>query len=99
MNAQSVELVVCDTHPALAGHFPHDPIVPAAWLLTLVAQACRESLGVTKLAGLRSARFRAPLRPDIAFVIEVEHQGEASIRFRLLAADVRIADGVIEVGA
>ncbi len=56
-NACVREFVVPATHPALPGHFPGRPIVPAAWLLTLVDDGV--SRGVGQHAGVDPPRPRA----------------------------------------
>jgi 3-hydroxymyristoyl/3-hydroxydecanoyl-(acyl carrier protein) dehydratase len=88
--------IVPASHPALAGHFPGRPIVPAAWLLTLVEEACRERFGdETRVCGIVHARFRAPLAPDTPFAIELERGAEGRIAFRCVAGAMRVADGVL----
>lgn len=88
--------MVPSSHPALAGHFPGRPIVPAAWLLTLVEEACRERFGdETRVCGVLHARFRAPLAPDTPFAIELERDAEGRIAFRCVTGATRLADGVL----
>lgn len=84
------------SHAALAGHFPGHPIVPAAWLLTLVEVACREAFGAARrICGIVHARFRAPLAPDTLLAIELEQREDGSIAFRCLSGTTRLADGVL----
>ncbi len=56
-------------HPALAGHFPGDPIVPGVTLLARVADALRARFPQHLPGELRHARFLAPLRPGEPFVV------------------------------
>ena len=73
-------------HPALAGHFPGNPIVPGVVLLERVAAALRAWRGV-RIEKL-DAKFVQPLLPGEDATIEL--QAEAGcIRFA-----VRRADGV-----
>ena len=94
------DFVVPAWHPALAGHFPGRPIVPAAWLMVLVADACKAAFGdaalVTRIA---SARFRAPLLPDTPLHVELGGEPPDRVAFACVAGDVRIADGMVAVGA
>ena len=92
------EVVVPAAHPALPGHFPGRPIVPAAWILTLVTAACRDAwhCGSTSLH-LQRARFRAPLAPETRVRIELQRVDETSITFSCRHADVRIADGTFVI--
>ena len=66
-------------HPALAGHFPGDPVVPGVTLLARVAEALRVRFPDSVPAELLHARFRSPLRPGEAFAIEANEQGGRAI--------------------
>ncbi|HEX5952363.1 MAG TPA: hydroxymyristoyl-ACP dehydratase [Rhodanobacteraceae bacterium] len=74
------------SHPALAGHFPGDPVVPGVVLLERVAAALRRWRGerVEKL----DAKFVQPLLPGEDAMIELRADA-GCIRFA-----VRRADGV-----
>ena len=50
-------------HPSLDGHFPDNPIVPAVTILAEVSVWVEAESG-RPVAGVKSARFRAALRPD-----------------------------------
>ena len=65
-------------HPALSGHFPHNPVVPGAVLLSYLAQhACQQGV---PLAGLRRCKFLQILKPQQPFSIELDGQtGKFSI--------------------
>jgi 3-hydroxymyristoyl/3-hydroxydecanoyl-(acyl carrier protein) dehydratase len=98
MRSGEREANVPASHPALPGHFPDAPIVPAAWQLTLVEGVCRDVLGADiRVAGLASARFRAPWRPDARVTITVFETSPSRVRFVVEAPDVRLADGVLVV--
>ena len=89
------EVEIPATHPALPGHFPGRPIVPAAWLLTLVTAACREAWDTRAPLKLERARFRAPLVPGATLRIELERRDAGSIAFVCTHDHVRIADGTL----
>jgi 3-hydroxymyristoyl/3-hydroxydecanoyl-(acyl carrier protein) dehydratase len=81
-------------HPALAGHFPGNPVVPAVVVLERVAAALRTWRGerVEKL----DAKFVQPLLPDEDAVIEL-HAESARIRFSVTRADgVALARGTLQ---
>jgi 3-hydroxymyristoyl/3-hydroxydecanoyl-(acyl carrier protein) dehydratase len=73
-------------HPALAGHFPGNPIVPGVVVLERVAAALRAWRGgrVEKL----DAKFVQPLLPGEDAMIELQAEA-ACVRFA-----VRRVDGV-----
>ena len=86
------------SHPALPGHFPDAPIVPAAWQLTLVEQACRDVLGADlRIVGVASARFRAPWLPGVGITITVSRTAPSRRAVRRRCRDDRVADGVLIV--
>jgi 3-hydroxymyristoyl/3-hydroxydecanoyl-(acyl carrier protein) dehydratase len=82
------------THPALAGHFPGNPVVPAVVVLERVAAALRAWRGerVEKL----EAKFVQPLLPDEDAVIDL-HAESARIRFTVTRSDgVALARGTLQ---
>ena len=64
--------VVLDNHPAIAGHFPGNPIVPGVVILSHVTNAIRQQLPDIVLGTLLSMRFYVPLRPDRPFHVRTE---------------------------
>ena len=90
-----VELAVPASHPSLPGHFAGRPIVPAAWILTLVDAACREAFPGIALTEIAYARFRAPLLPGRPLRVELDRGEDGRIAFRCTSAGQRIADGVV----
>lgn len=82
------------SHPALAGHFPGNPVVPGVVVLERVAAALRAWRGerVEKL----DAKFVQPLLPGEDAVIELEAEA-ACIRFAVRRADgVPLARGTLQ---
>ena len=56
-------------HPSLAGHFPGAPIVPGVVVLDEVAAALAEWRKESRLTGVTSVKFIAPIKPGQSFVI------------------------------
>ena len=97
MNRSEPRCIPAD-HPALAGHFPGDPIVPGVVLLEDIMQALAETGGDYRLRGIPLVKFIAPLKPGQAFTLEWTFFTEGQVRFRCLFADGRlIAQGQLEV--
>ena len=69
-------------HPASQGHFPGNPIIPGAVLLSETLQAIEASVG-TRLAPFRitSAKFLHPTRPGTRLEIEFSRTALGEIRF------------------
>ena len=83
-------------HPALAGHFPGNPVVPGVVLLERVAAALRAWRGerVEKI----DAKFLQPLLSGERAMIEL-HAAAAGVRFTVTRADgVPLARGTLQAG-
>jgi 3-hydroxymyristoyl/3-hydroxydecanoyl-(acyl carrier protein) dehydratase len=88
---------IAASHPALAGHFPGDPVVPGALLLARVARAAAK-LADAPLAGVPAVKFHAPLRPGERFEVELARSAGALVEFRVLRGDTKIASGSLRFG-
>ena len=86
--------IVPSEHPALAGHFPGNPIVPGVVLLDEVANALKLSRPDIHLSGMPSVKFLSPLLPgepcDIIFTEGRNH----TIKFECRSGERIIANGI-----
>jgi len=86
--------------PAFEGHFPDDPVVPAAVQLDVVAGLVRERAREPRaLRAVSHARFLEPLRPGDPVEVSVGPPTAAGRRSFALARDGRtLARGTLDWG-
>jgi acyl-coenzyme A synthetase/AMP-(fatty) acid ligase len=65
-------VTISPDHPAFAGHFPGQPLLPGAVLLSLVTQALQGRLGPT--ARVDNAKFLAPVGPGAHLRLALREQ-------------------------
>ena len=68
MTFETSRIIPAD-HPSLSGHFPGAPIVPGVVVLEEVAAALAEWRPDSRLTGIPSVKFIAPIKPGQSFVI------------------------------
>ena len=91
----SATLRVPATHPALAGHFPGNPIVPGVVILDAVISAAEAWLGASfHVHGLSHAKFLAVLMPDETARIELARRGPL-FEFAVYRGAATIAKGTL----
>ncbi len=87
-------------HPCAAGHFPGNPIIPGAVLLSTTLSAIEQALGVSLTPGrLKAAKFYSPTRPGDTVVIEFTGNLPGDIRFECAVHDQKVLAGRIECSA
>jgi 3-hydroxymyristoyl/3-hydroxydecanoyl-(acyl carrier protein) dehydratase len=92
-------LHIAPDHPACAGHFPGNPIVPGAWMLAEVAREIAAASGQeTAAVTVKSAKFLHPVRPGDSVEIEYTISARHEIRFQCAVAGVKVMT-VVMAGA
>jgi len=97
-NQHRAAFSISSDHPALAGHFPGNPVVPGVVILHEVMLAADEWLGSAAAARrLPYAKFITPLRPGEDATIELTRDG-ASVSFSVRRGERVVAKGAFEPG-
>lgn len=77
-----IERVFQADHPASRGHFPGNPVIPGAVLLSETLQAIEASLGAGLVPfQITSAKFLHPTRPGDRVLIDVSRNARGDVRF------------------
>ena len=67
MNTHDFEMRISAQHPAFAGHFPGNPVLPGAMLLSLLLQTVMERPALASVVGpapqIDQVKFLAPVGP------------------------------------
>ncbi|MBR0657448.1 hotdog family protein [Plastoroseomonas arctica] len=58
-----MSFTIAHDHPALPGHFPANPLVPAVMLVDAASEAARAAFALGALTEILRAKFLAPVRP------------------------------------
>lgn len=91
MTQYCIELPVAAAHPAFAGHFPGQPILPGVVLLDAALHAIAAQLGLTLgSAQIRAAKFLSPVRPGEALQLHFADSGKSTY-----ACEIRVEARVV----
>ena len=89
---------VSPSHPALAGHFPNNPIVPGVLILAHVQDAVTRATGA-RVAEVVTAKFHSFLTPTESFSIEVRKNPRDIVSFRVDSGMRLVAEGKLRLDA
>jgi 3-hydroxyacyl-[acyl-carrier-protein] dehydratase len=96
--AHSSLLAIPADHPAYAGHFPGNPVLPGVVLLDAAVEAIAAMDSHAGGAGpceIVSAKFHEVVRPGEALSIEHERLPNDTVRFTILSARHCVASGIL----
>src|SRR5215470_6538489 len=84
-------------HPSAAGHFPGNPMVPAAVLLDEILAAVERVHGKPAAGSvLKSVRFQRPVRPGDVLELELSTTRGGDIRFCCRADTLEVVTGLVQ---
>lgn len=77
-----IELCFPESHPALIGHFPGNPIVPGTLVLEGIITNLEKSLnGRFRAVGVENVKFHLPLLPDQTLTVQYSNVQPGRIKF------------------
>lgn len=98
MTLQPVPLLVAADHPAYAGHFPGQPILPGVVLLDAALNALAERQGRPAdlaAAQLKSVKFLSPVRPGELLTLHYMDSPTGGFRFEIRCGERSVASGAV----
>ncbi|MDP2029887.1 MAG: hypothetical protein Q8K12_09660 [Thiobacillus sp.] len=96
MNESVLPLPIAADHPAYAGHFPGQPILPGVVLLDAALHALADVLGAHALTGqIKSAKFLSPVVPGEALTLHYTASSTGGFRFDIRCDTRTVASGAV----
>jgi 3-hydroxymyristoyl/3-hydroxydecanoyl-(acyl carrier protein) dehydratase len=86
-------LAVSGDHPALPGHFPGQPLVPAVVILDLVMAAIARQQPALRIDGVNKLKVLRQLPPGQAFRLQCGEPRGESLRFKCWVDAELLAEG------
>lgn len=85
--------IVPGDHPALAGHFPGDPLLPASALLDWIDQLAISTFGCGLTSGSTQAKFMRTARPGERLEALLMPRADGGFSFEVRSGDELAASG------
>jgi 3-hydroxymyristoyl/3-hydroxydecanoyl-(acyl carrier protein) dehydratase len=96
MTMLTLALTIPADHPAYAGHFPGQPILPGVVLLDEALFALAAVLGrPAATAHIKSVKFLSPVQPGENLQLDYAANPAGALRFELKASGRTVASGVL----
>ncbi|MBT9567664.1 MAG: hypothetical protein IV085_05140 [Thiobacillus sp.] len=97
MSEATLELSIAADHPAYAGHFPGQPILPGVVLLDAALHSLAAVAGAaTGCSQVKSVKFLSSVLPGEALTLHYSAAPGGGFRFDIRAHARAVASGVIE---
>jgi len=94
-----VDIHIPFDHPAFAGHFPGQPLLPGVSLLAELMEAVMHDPALTQRVGpsprIGVVKFLSPVRPGTTLSLQFD-TGASALRFELRAGERVVASGHFE---
>ncbi len=92
-----VDIVIPRDHPSAAGHFPGNPIVPGALLLSEVILAWEKLIAAPlEKTTMKVAKFLSPTRPGDTVSIQFESLTPTDVKFQCSVNGTLVVSGRVE---
>ncbi|MFP5408395.1 MAG: hypothetical protein ACLGGY_03850 [Gammaproteobacteria bacterium] len=92
-------LPIAADHPAYAGHFPGQPILPGVVLLDAALHALATQRGLAwDAVQLNAAKFLSPVRPGEALTLHASASPAGGIRFEIRCSDAQGSERSVASG-
>ena len=91
-----IDLGIAADHPAYAGHFPGDPVLPGVVLLDAALQRLADEGRIdTGDCEVLWFKFTAPVRPRDRVVLEADEDASGTLRLRIRCGTRTVATGAV----
>jgi 3-hydroxyacyl-[acyl-carrier-protein] dehydratase len=92
-----VEITIPPDHPSAAGHFPGNPIVPGALLLSEVIRAWETQIAAPlDNLTIKVAKFLSPTIPGDTLSIQFESVAQTQVKFQCTVKGTTVLSGAFE---
>ncbi len=100
MSEHVIPLPIPADHPAYAGHFPGQPILPGVVLLDAALRILATGQNIQVATGqLKSAKFLSPVQPGEALTLHYAESPAGGFRFEIRCTDMRGDERGVASGA